>query len=158
MDKAFTVRPARADDIPALCAMKWQLALAEGSTHTVRASEADWQRDMLGPHAKFSALVAEQAGTIIGMVTICERYIPGWVGPTLYVNDLYVLPAHRRAGVGTALLAAAAAERARRGAAFLELAVRPENPARRLYRRMGFARLRGAVTYILAGQGRLDAR
>jgi ribosomal protein S18 acetylase RimI-like enzyme len=157
MDPTVTVRPAHPDDIPTLFVMKWQLALAERATHTVRASEADWQRDMFGPQAKFSALLAEQDATAIGMVTLTEHYAPGWIGPTLYVNDLYVVPARRRAGVGRALIAAAAAEAARCGAAFLELAVRQDNPARRLYRRIGFERLRGAETYILAGQNLRDA-
>jgi ribosomal protein S18 acetylase RimI-like enzyme len=157
MGPSFTIRPARPDDVATLCAMKWQLALAERATHTVRASEADWQRDMFGPQPRFWGLLAEQDTAAIGMLTLTERYAPGWVGPTLYVNDLFVIPARRKAGVGKALIAAAATEALRRGSPFLELAVRQDNPARRLYRRMGFERLRGAETYILAGQGMRDA-
>jgi GNAT superfamily N-acetyltransferase len=148
---AFTVRLAQPHDVPALVLLKWQLALAEEATHTVRASEADWRRDMFGPHPRFFAVVAEADASVLGMATVAERYSPGWVGALLCVNDLFVLPAFRRHRIGTALLARAAAEAVARGAPFLELQVGDDNPARRLYRKVGFARLRGAETYVLAG-------
>ena len=72
------------------------------------------------------------------------------------VNDVFVLPAFRRRGIATALLALAAAEAIRRGAPFLELNVRVDNPARRLYRQVGFARVRGAETYVLAGDALVE--
>ena len=147
----FAIRPARPDDVPSLCLLKWQLALAEGSTHTVRAGEADWQRDMFGAQPRFSAMVAEAASRLIGMATIVERFAPGWVGPLFVIDDLFVMPEHRRRGVGKALLAGAAAEAVRRGAPYVELTVRTKNPARRLYERAGFERVRGAMIYVLAG-------
>jgi len=148
---AYTVRLARPEDVPALVLLKWQLALAERATHAVRAREADWQRDMFGPQPHFFAIVAESDATVIGMATIAERYSPGWVGALLCINDVFVLPAFRRRGVGEALLARAAAEAIGRGAPFLEINVREDNPARRLYRKIGFTRVRGAETYVLAG-------
>jgi ribosomal protein S18 acetylase RimI-like enzyme len=147
----FTVRRARPHDVPAIYLLKWHFALAEGSTHTVRASEADWLRDMFGPHPQFWAVVAETAGAVIGMATLVERFAPGWVGPLLAVNDVFVLPDHRRHGVATALLAATAADAIGRGVPFVELTVRGDNPARRLYRKAGFERVRDVETYVLAG-------
>jgi ribosomal protein S18 acetylase RimI-like enzyme len=148
---AFTVRSAQPFDVPALVLLKWQHALAENATHTVRAAEADWHRDMFGPDPHFFAVVAEADRTVIGMATVAERFSPGWVGALLCVNDVFVLPAFRRRGIGAALLARAAAEAIDRGAPFLELNVREDNPARLLYRKVGFARIRGAETYVLAG-------
>jgi len=148
---AHTVRLARPDDVPALLLLKWQLALAENATHAVRAGEADWRRDMFGPNPHFFAVVAEADATIIGMATIAERFSTGWVGALLGVNDVFVLPAFRGRGIAKALLARAAAEAISRGAPFLELMVRADNPARRLYRSIGFSRVRGAETYLLAG-------
>jgi len=56
-----------------------------------------------------------------------------------YVEDLFVLPAARRRGAGTALLDAAAAAAAARGSPGLSLAVSVDNdPARRLYSRLGY--------------------
>ena len=145
------IRPARPDDVPALYLLKWQLAFAEEAAFTVRASEADWQRDMFGPHPRFSAVVAEADGLVIGMATVTERFAPGWVGPLLTVNDLFVVPQYRRRGIGRTLLAHVAAQAVDRGAAFVELTVRERNPACRLYRRTGFERVRGALFLVLAG-------
>src|SRR5689334_15574098 len=148
---ACTIRLARLDDVPALFLLKWHMALAEGAAHTFRASEADWRRDLFAPVPRFLALVAEAGGTLIGMATLVERYSPAWVGPLLVIDDVFVMPPHRGRGVGKALLARAAAEAVRRGAPFVELMVRTQNPARRLYERVGFERVRGAMTYVLAG-------
>jgi ribosomal protein S18 acetylase RimI-like enzyme len=147
----YAVRLAQPDDVSALVLLKWQHALAENATHAVCASEADWRRDMFGPNPRFFAIIAETDGTVIGMATIAERFSPGWVGTLLYVNDVFVLPVFRRRGIARALLARAAAEAIHRAAPFLELNVRADNPARRLYRQAGFARVRGAETYVLAG-------
>jgi ribosomal protein S18 acetylase RimI-like enzyme len=149
--RAHTLRLARPDDIPALLLLKWQLALAEGATHAVRAGEVDWRRDMFGPNPHFFAVVAEADATVIGVVTVAERFSTGWIGPLLCVNDVFVLPAFRGRGIAKALLARAAVEAIGRGAPFLELSVRDDNPARQLYRRIGFTRVRGAETYVLAG-------
>jgi ribosomal protein S18 acetylase RimI-like enzyme len=148
---AYSVRLAQSFDVPALVLLKWQHALAENATHTVRADESDWHRDMFGPDPRFFAVVAEADKTVIGMATVAERYSPGWVGALLCVNDVFVLPAFRRRGIATALLARAADEAIRRGAPFIELNVRADNPARHLYRKVGFGCVRGAETYVLAG-------
>ncbi len=148
---SFTIRMAVPGDVSALYLLKWHLALAEQSTHTLRASEADWRRDLFGPQPRFCAIVAENDGVLIGMATLVERYSPAWVGPLFAIDDVFVMPEHRRHGIGKALLACAAAEAVRRGAPFLELMVRVQNPARRLYERAGFERVRGAATYVLAG-------
>src|ERR1700744_2813032 len=107
---AYQVRLAQPDDVAALVLLKWQHALAENATHTVRANEVDWRRDMFGPDPHFFAVVAEGDATVIGMATIAQRFSPGWVGALLCVNDVFVLPAFRRRGIATALLARAAAE------------------------------------------------
>ena len=58
----------------------------------------------------------------------------------LHINNLAVLPPHRRAGVATALLRHAFREGARLGAVRATLEVRRSNdPARNLYERFGFS-------------------
>jgi ribosomal protein S18 acetylase RimI-like enzyme len=148
---AYTIRLAEPDDVPALCDLKWMFAVHEGSTDVVRASVADWRRDMFGPQPHFFALVAEVDGALVGMATVAEKFSPGWVGPLCSVDDLFVLPEHRRHGLGKALLAHASAEAVRRGSPFIELTVRETNPALQLYSRVGFKRVPGAVTLVLAG-------
>jgi len=57
----------------------------------------------------------------------------------LHINNLAVLPEHRRSGVGSALLARVLADGAARGAHRATLEVRASNrPALQLYERFGF--------------------
>lgn len=146
-----TVRQARPDDIPVLCLLKWQFALGEGATFVVRASPEDWVRDMFGPDARLSAVVAEADGTVVGMAIITQRFCAGWDGPLFAVDDVFVVPDRRGRGIGMALLAGAARHAVDHGAPFVELTVREDNePALRLYRRAGFERVPG-VTLVLGG-------
>jgi GNAT superfamily N-acetyltransferase len=56
-----------------------------------------------------------------------------------YLEDLFVLPAKRRRGIGTALLGACLTTAAARGHPAISLAVNVDNhPARRLYDRLGY--------------------
>ena len=58
--------------------------------------------------------------------------------PTLYIHALYALPHFRRRGVGTALLRAALDWGQQQRCLRAQLSVLPHNPARRLYRQLGF--------------------
>jgi len=85
------------------------------------------------------------------------------VGCTLYVQDIYVDPPWRGRGIGAALLGCVAALAFERGSPVVELTVRADNPARRLYRRIGFQQV-DCATYVVAGpalaglSGRAGAR
>jgi len=144
------VRPARPADVPSLLAMKRQLAIQENAESALRATREDWLRDGFGPQAKFAAFVAERDGAVVGMAIVSERYYTSWAGCTLYVQDIFVEPAQRGRGIASALLSHVAAYALERGSPLVELTVREDNPARRLYRRRGFTRV-PAVHYVLAG-------
>jgi ribosomal protein S18 acetylase RimI-like enzyme len=150
----FRVREAWPADIPALIRLKRLLAEGENSLHAVQASPADWLRDGFGPHAGFTAFVAEagHAGTIIiGMATCSQRIVTGWNGPVMFLQDLIVEPDYRRHGVGNALIARVAAHARELGSPIVELTVRADNAAQSFYRRNGFQHLPLCLTYVLAG-------
>jgi ribosomal protein S18 acetylase RimI-like enzyme len=153
---AFRVRAAAPSDVPALLAMKWQMAILERAELAMRATEHDWLRDGFGPEARFHAYVAERDAAVIGMVTVSERYYTAWAGSSLYIQDIYVAPAHRQRGVASALLARVAACAVERGCPFIELIVRDDNPARKLYRRTGFVPVRHSIAYVLGGTALAD--
>jgi ribosomal protein S18 acetylase RimI-like enzyme len=150
-EHAAAVRPARPDDIPALMRLKRLLAEGENSLHAVRASAADWLRDGFGPAAGFCAFVAEDEDAVVGMATCSRRVITGWNGPVIFLQDLFVEPAHRRRGIARALVARVAAYARDLGSPIVELTVRADNPAQIFYRRNGFAHLPQCLTYVLAG-------
>jgi predicted N-acetyltransferase YhbS len=145
------VRAATPADIPALMRLKRLLAESENSLHVVRAGAADWLRDGFGPAAGFCAFVAEDDGVIVGMATCSRRIITGWNGPVLFLQDLFVEPAHRRRGIAGALTARVAAFACELGSPIVELTVRADNPAQTFYRRNGFSPLPECLTYVLAG-------
>jgi ribosomal protein S18 acetylase RimI-like enzyme len=149
---AFRIRAAEPADVPALMRLKRLLAEAEDSLHAVRASTADWLRDGFGPHAGFTAYVAEAGGAIVGMATCSRRTITGWDGPILFLQDLFVEPAHRRCGIAEALMARVAGLARDLGSPIVELTVRADNnPAQTFYQRAGFVPLPQCLTYVLAG-------
>ena len=153
---AFCVRAAQPRDIPALMQLKRLLAEGEDSGHAVRAGEADWLRDGFGANAGFTAFVAERGdagggNVVVGMATCSRRTITGWNGPVIFLQDLFVEPAHRGHGVARALMARVAALARDLGSPIVELTVRADNPAQRFYLRTGFQPLPQCLTYVLAG-------
>jgi predicted N-acetyltransferase YhbS len=149
--RSYHVRAATPFDIPALMRLKRLLAEGENSLHAVRASAADWLRDGFGPAAGFTAFVAEDGGAIVGMAACSQRIITGWNGPVIFLQDLFVEPAHRRHGIAGALMARVAAFASELGSPIVELTVRSDNPAQDFYRRSGFQALPQCLTYVLAG-------
>jgi ribosomal protein S18 acetylase RimI-like enzyme len=154
---AFRIRAAEPADVPALMRLKRLLAEAEDSLHAVRANAADWLRDGFGPHAGFTAFVAEVGSAVVGMATCSRRTITGWNGPVLFLQDLFVEPAHRRCGIAEALVARVATLARELGSPIVELTVRADNnAAQTFYQGAGFLPLPQCLTYVLAGPA-LDA-
>jgi mycothiol synthase len=80
--------------------------------------------------------VAEDAGAIVGAIR-SELRPTGFI--TGYIREVAVDEAHRRQGIGAALIAAGARALVDRGAVLIRLHVRSSNPAAlRLYQRLGF--------------------
>jgi ribosomal protein S18 acetylase RimI-like enzyme len=149
-EAAYRVRPATPADVPALLRLKRQLAILENAEFVLRATPQDWLRDGFGSGARFTAFVAEHDGAVVGMVTASERYYTSWAGCTLYIQDIYVEPDWRGRGIGAALLGCVAMLALERGMPLVELTVREDNPARRLYGRLGFHQVECA-NYVIAG-------
>jgi ribosomal-protein-alanine N-acetyltransferase len=98
-----------------------------------------WTRDMylteLGNEGVSYVYAAKDAGG--RMLGFCSFWR---IFDELHINNLAVAPAHRRTGVGAALLERALQEGAALGATRATLEVRRSNDvARRLYERFGFA-------------------
>src|SRR5213078_4982763 len=95
-----------------------------------------------GRRRYFETLICRRGRTPIGLALYFFTYSTFLARPTLYLEDLFVLPEARGLGAGRALLRALARVAARRGCGRMEWTVLDWNtPSIRFYRRLG-ARLR----------------
>jgi ribosomal protein S18 acetylase RimI-like enzyme len=83
-----------------------------------------------------STLVAEVGGEVVGFVI----GLPYSDRSALWIHQLVVRDEWRRQGIGAALLAEGRKAARRLELRELRLLVRPDNPARRLYESVGYAR------------------
>jgi len=143
------IRDARLTDLPALIAMKKQMAAAEDADGYFDDTAAHWERDFFGAAPRFLAIMAECAGQPVGMAIFNEQPIAGWPRPPIYLQTIFVRPQHRRQGIGRALMEAITAEAQRRRAHLIFLHVHRDNTARRLYEKGGFVHADGAFVYTL---------
>jgi GNAT superfamily N-acetyltransferase len=149
-------RPVIRDAVPAdvgdLLRLIRALARYEREPDTVETSEDDLRQALFDPEPKVFALVAETAGRLVGMAIYFVSFST-WTGRHgLYLEDLFVEPAYRSAGVGRALMSALAARALGLGYKRLEWAVLDWNePAISFYRGLGAAAMDEWTTYRLAG-------
>ncbi|MET7246534.1 GNAT family N-acetyltransferase [Methylobacterium sp. EM32] len=86
-----------------------------------------------------TALVAEEAGTLIGYALLVRLYRAQYASRALDLHHLFVVPGARSSGVGRALVQAARAEAEAQGCARLMIGTHPDNRrAQSFYRALGF--------------------
>jgi len=98
------IRPATHDDVAPILEMVKELAAYERLLHTVQAREADLREALFGPRPVAEALVADRGGRAVGFALFFHNYSTFVGRPGLYIEDLYVRPAHRGQGIGGALM------------------------------------------------------
>ena len=95
-----TIRKIEERDFPALIALFKEFALFEKLPEKMTNSV----EQMLGEKEYLTGFVAvNNADEILGYVTYFFGYYT-WIGKSLYMDDLYVRPDFRGAGVGTKLI------------------------------------------------------
>jgi GNAT superfamily N-acetyltransferase len=150
------VRPARLDDVPAVHELIRELAAYEREPDAVEATVEDLRSALFAGVPLVHALVAETdqdgAPHVVGTALWFVSYST-WRGRHgIWLEDLFVRPSARGAGLGRALLAELSAEATRRGYARLEWSVLDWNaPALRFYRRLGARPLEDWTTHRLEG-------
>ena len=134
----MTIRPARADDAAAIANLVRELAVYEKLEQFARATPEDFLRHLFGPRPVAEAIVAEIDGIAVGFALWFTTFSTFRGRPGLYLEDIYVQPAHRGQGIGKALLANVARLARERGCARLEWSVLNWNaPAIGFYRSLG---------------------
>jgi GNAT superfamily N-acetyltransferase len=96
-------------------------------------------------------LMAEIDGTCVGYAIYLFTYSSCLARPTLYLEDLFVLPQHRRGGIGGRFFETLRREARRENCGRMEWVVLVWNtPAQRFYRKLGAKPLDNWITYRLA--------
>jgi len=152
----LAIRPAEANDAGLILRFIRELAIYERAEDQVVASEDDI-RQTLFEAGSARALVCSVDGVPAGFAVYFFNYST-WQGRKgLYLEDLYVTPAHRGAGAGKALLKHLAQIAVAEGCGRFEWSVLDWNePALQFYRSIGAAPMPEWVRHRLAGPALLE--
>jgi GNAT superfamily N-acetyltransferase len=99
-----TLRPAEPRDLDAIVALITELAEFERLTHLLDVTVGKLEPHLFGDRPAAECVVAEVAGEVVAFALFFTNFSTFLAQPGLYLEDLYVRPAHRGAGLGKALL------------------------------------------------------
>ena len=102
------IRPAIPADVPVIAKLIRDLAAYERLPHELVLDEANLREHLFGPRPYAEVLMAEANGKPVGFALFFHNYSTFRGKPGIYLEDLFVEPAHRGAGHGKALLKALA--------------------------------------------------
>ena len=116
----MSVRPIRPEDVPAVVGLVRELAEYEQAAHEVRLTEDQLTGALFAESPALFGHVAEVDAEVVGMALWFLNFST-WRGTHgIYLEDLYVRPQHRGAGLGRELLRTLAALCVERGYSRLE--------------------------------------
>ena len=135
------IRAARPQDVPLLLGLFRELAEYEQLAHELRATPELVAEALFGVRPSAEALIAEVGSETAGYALFYPTFSTFLAIQGVWLEDLFVRPAHRGGGVGRALLAAVAGVARERGGERLEWAALDWNDLA-----LGFYRGLGAET------------
>ncbi|MBI2518596.1 MAG: GNAT family N-acetyltransferase [Opitutae bacterium] len=145
----LSIRPATRADVPLICEFIRGLAEYEKLLHECEATDEQLARTLFpadgaegqgagGAAPAAHVVIGEIDGTPAGFALYFFNYSTFLAKPGLYLEDLFVLPAHRGSGLGKALLLHLAKIANARGCGRMEWSVLDWNqPAIGFYRKIG---------------------
>ena len=150
----MTVRPVRPDDVPAVVGLVRELADYEKALDEVRLTEQQLTASLFGGSPALFGHVAVASedgvapGAVVGMALWFLNFST-WRGTHgIYLEDLYVQPAHRGRGLGRELLRTLAAVCVERRYSRLEWSVLDWNtPSIDFYKAAGAIGMDGWTTF-----------
>jgi GNAT superfamily N-acetyltransferase len=146
----LTIRPAAAHDGDTFLSLVDALADYEKLDRPTPEARQRLLVDAFGERQRISVFLAEREGRAVAYAIVLETYSSFLALPTLYLEDLFVLPDERRGGIGRAMLRHLADEAVRRGCGRMEWVVLDWNQlAIDFYDKLGARRLKEWYTYRL---------
>jgi GNAT superfamily N-acetyltransferase len=134
----FEIRPAAPGDEHAIFGLIEALAEYEHLTHAVSGSAERLASHLFGARPAAEALVVEVDQRVVAFALFFGNYSTFLTQAGLYLEDIFVLPAYRRRGIGKALLSAVARIASERQCGRLEWSVLDWNTsAIAFYERVG---------------------
>lgn len=147
-----TIRAAGTGDGATIFHLIHELAIYEKLAHAVIATPQLIEATLSDPAATAHAIIAEQNGVVVGMAFYFYNFSTFLGRNGLYIEDLYVRPETRGAGVGQHLLKHLAAKAIAKGCGRMEWSVLDWNePAIAFYKRLGAQHLHEWHIYRLEG-------
>ena len=153
MSAAVDVRAAEPADVGALLEMIRELAGYEQMADAVQTTVQLLEGALFGERPAAEALIAEHGGEPAGYAIFFPTFSTFLSIQGIWLEDIYVRPAHRRSGTGRALIAAVAGRLLERGGERLEWsALRWNELALGFYRGLGAQTMDEWVTHRLIGE------
>ena len=125
----FSIRRGRPRDAATIVRLIRGLAEYERLAHQVEATTGRIRRHGFGRRPYFETLICRRGGRAVGFALYFFTYSTFLGRPSLYLEDLFVLPEERGNGAGRALLRALAKIAVRRGCGRMEWTVLDWNRA-----------------------------
>ncbi len=104
MTDFLTIRPAITSDVSHIFSLIQALAEYEHLSHLVTGNEDALAEHLFGSHPYVEAIVADWDNLTVGFALFFPDYSTFLTKPGIYLEDLFILPAYRRRGIGKAML------------------------------------------------------
>jgi len=148
-----TIRAATIADVPVILAFIKGLAEYEKLAHEMTATEDGLREALFGPTPGAEVVIAYAGETPVGFALFFHNFSTFLGKRGLYLEDLFVLPEWRGAGVGRELLRHLAGIALERGCGRFEWVVLDWNePAIRFYRSLGAGPLDAWTVFRVDGE------
>jgi len=148
----LAIRRGTARDLPTILALIRGLAEYERLAHQMEATPSRVKRHGFGRRPYFETLICRRGRTPVGFALYFYTYSTFLGRPSLYLEDLFVLPEECGRGAGKALLKALAKIAVARGCGRMEWTVLDWNtPSIRFYEALGARSLPEWITMRVEG-------
>ena len=149
----FSIKPATVDDVGLVLEFVKGLAEYEQMADEVAATEEDLKESLFGPETVAEAVIGYHGDEPAGFALFFFQYSTFTGRPSLYLEDIFVLPQWRGRGLGRKLMGYLAKTALDRKCRRLEWSVLDWNEsAIGFYKGLGAGPVDGWTTYRLAGE------
>jgi GNAT superfamily N-acetyltransferase len=147
------IRAATEEDVPLILSLIKELAEYERLSHEVVATEEALRDSLFGERPVAEVLIGHLGDEPVGFALFFHNFSTFLGKPGIYLEDLYVRPEFRGAGIGRALLVHLARLARERGCGRVEWSVLDWNePAIGFYKKIGASPVSGWTVYRVTGE------